>query len=225
MTPYNHNPNLQPTQDVNQHTTPKTMKTKSTAINKMQPPRNNIISPTTMFDNTKQIIMDIGKLSHSTTIHNIILQLLYPNGLCKYDFSHQAYLFEHSNKPVNCSHILVFLKQSACYTVTPYTHQWYRINTNKITDSHNIAICNDTTINMVPLTQGEPSEFDAFETIARLAFSQNQGNLSNDTQTQNASNTPIIASINIGNTPKTNLTQQHNQSTIILQQFNMLPRN
>ena len=48
--------------------------------------------------------------------------------------------------------ILVFLKQSTCYAITPDTHQWYRINTNKITDNHNIALCNDSVISMSPIT-------------------------------------------------------------------------
>ena len=55
--------------------------------------------------------------------------------------------------------------------------QWYRINTNKITNSHIIANCNDTTINMVPLPPAEPSESNAFETIVRLSLLQNQRDL------------------------------------------------
>ena len=53
--------------------------------------------------------------------------------------------------------------------VTPVNHQWYRINTNKITDNHNIAICNDTTINMVLLPPAEQLEFNTLKTIARLS--------------------------------------------------------
>ena len=74
-----------------------------------------------------------------------------------------------SCKPINCSCILVFLKQSACYTVTPDTHQWYWINTNEITYNHNTAIFNDTTTNMVPL----PPEINTFQTVVRLLLSQN----------------------------------------------------
>ena len=162
---------------------------------------------TTTFNHNKQIIMDIHKLSHSNTVCNKILQSLNPNGLCRYDNSHQAYLFEHTNKPVKCSHILVFFKQSTCYTVTPDTHQWYRINTNEITDNHNIAICNDTTINMVPLPPAEPPEFNAFETISRLLLSQNQRDLPHNIQTQTNPNTSIITNNSIGSTPKTNITQ------------------
>ena len=161
------------------------------------------------------------KLSHSTTLCNKSLQSLNLNGLCKYDNSHQAYLFEHSNKPVKFSNILVFLKQSTCYTVTPDTHQWYRINTNETTDNHNIAICNDTRINMVLLPPAEPPEFNAFETIARLSLLQNERDLPNGVQTQTTP-VPQLASNNIGNTPATNITQPHNQSTVILQQFSMI---
>ena len=34
---------------------------------------------------------------------------------------------------------------------SPDNHQYYNMNTNEITDNHNIAIWNDITINMVPL--------------------------------------------------------------------------
>ena len=131
---------------------------------------------------------------------------------------------EDSNKPIKCSCILVFLKQSACYTVNPDIHQWYMINTNKITDNHKIAICNDTTINMVPLPPAEPSEFNTFERIVRLSLPQNQRDLPNSTQTQAIPYTSIITDDNIGNTPKNNMIQSHNQSTIILQQFSMITK-
>ena len=51
--------------------------------------------------------------------------------LCQYSKTHQEYLFENSNKVVNCSYIPVFLKQSTCYIITPDTHQWYKINPMK----------------------------------------------------------------------------------------------
>ena len=73
---------------------------------------------------------------------------------------------------------------------------------HKITDNHNIAICNDTTTDMVPLSPAEPPVFNTFETIARLSLSQNQRDLSYDTQTHAISNTSIITTNNIGNTPK-----------------------
>ena len=60
--------------------------------------------------------MDTEALSHSSILCNKILQELRLNGLCKYDNTHQAYLFENSNKIVNCFNIPVFLKQVACYT-------------------------------------------------------------------------------------------------------------
>ena len=131
------------------------------------------MSQVTTFKQTKEIIMDIDALSHSTTLCNKILQALNLNGLCRYDNLCKAYLFKYSNKTVNCSYIPVFLKQSACYAITPDTHQWYRLNTTEITDNHNITLCNDPTINMVPLPTSEPSESNAFETIARLTLSQN----------------------------------------------------
>ena len=86
----------------------------------------------------------------------------------KYDSLHKAYMFEHSNILVNCSHILTFLNTLACYTINLDTHQWYRINTHEITDSHNIAICNDKTVHMVQLPPAKPNEANAIETFARL---------------------------------------------------------
>ena len=81
--------------------------------------------------------------------------------------------------------------------VTPDTHQWYRTNTNKITDNYNTAVSTDTTINMVPLPPAEPSEFSVFETVARLSLSQNQRGLLNDIQTQAVSNTSILTENNM----------------------------
>ena len=92
---------------------------------------------------------DIDTISHSNTHHNKIMKLLNLKSLYKYDSWHKAYIFEHSKTPANCSYILIFLKTLACYTITPDTHQWYWINTHEIMDSHNIAICNDTIVNMV----------------------------------------------------------------------------
>ena len=126
--------NLQQTQDINTHTTPSSTKPKlKTDLHKTHLHWDNITSPIANFDKTKQIVTDINKLSHSTTRHNTVLQTMTLNGLYKYDTSQQAYLFEHSGIPVNCTHILVFLKQSACFTVNPETHQWYRMNANEIT--------------------------------------------------------------------------------------------
>ena len=163
-------------------------------------------------------------MSHSTTICNKVLQAMSLNGLCKYDISRQAYLFEHSNKPVNCSHILVFLKQSACYTVNLNTHQWYRINTNEITNNHAIAICNDNSINIVPLPPAEPSEFNTFGTITRLLLSQNQAELPNVTHTQTISNNTSTPNNDIDNTSPAKMAQTNDQSTTILQQFSMIAK-
>ena len=79
--------------------------------------------------------------------------------------------------------MLTFLKQFACYTITPDTHKWHRINTNESTDNDNIAICNDTTINMVPLSTAEPSKSSAFETFGILTLLQNQRDPPDDNQT------------------------------------------
>ena len=174
------------------------------------------------FDETKQIVTDIDKQSHPTTIHNRILQVMNQNGLCKYDTSQQAYLFEHSSKPVNCSNILVFLKQSAWYTVNSETHQWYRINTNKISNNHTFAICNENSINMVPLPPAGPSEFNGFGTVARLSPTQNERDPLTNTHTQTISNNPFIPQNNIANVPRTNAEQTYDESNVILQHFRMI---
>ena len=174
-----------------------------------------------MFEQTKQIITDINALSHSSTICNQILQALNLNGFCKYDNLHKVYLFENSNKSVNCSYVLAFLKQSAWYAINPDTHQWYGINTNEITDNHNIALCNDSISNMVLLPTAGPSESNAFETLVRLTLSQNQRNLSNNNQTQLISSNSILTNNNTYN-PSQNIVHSHVQSTIILQKFSMV---
>ena len=133
-------------------------------------PGSSITQPVTNFKQTKQIIMDIDALSHSPTLCHKMLQELNLNGLYLYNSTHQAYLFEHSNKIGNYSYILVFLKQSACYTIKPDTHQWNRINTNEITNTHKIALCNGPTVHMMPLPSAEPLEVYTFKTIAKLHF-------------------------------------------------------
>ena len=75
-------------------------------------PVNSITHPVTNFEQTKHIIINIDTLSHTPTLHNKILQELNLNGLCQYNNTHQAYLVENSNKIVNSSYNLVFLKQS-----------------------------------------------------------------------------------------------------------------
>ena len=118
MTPHDNMPHLQPTQDVNLHVIHTQTNPKSTHINKAHSPRDNTMLLVTTLEKTKQIIRDIDALSHSTTLWNKILKSLNHNGWCKSDNLCKEYLFENPNKPVNCSYILVFLKQSECYTIT-----------------------------------------------------------------------------------------------------------
>ena len=215
-------PDLQPTQDISPHSIHMQTNAKSTSIKQTHSIIDNIKPPVTTFKKTKNIIMNIDALSYSTTLHNKIKQSINLNGLCKYDTLHKAYLFEYSNKPVNCFYILVFLKQSACYTITLDTHQCYRINTNEITDNHNIVLCNDPTLNMVPLSTAELSESNTFEAIARLIPSENQRDLPNSNQTQATLNTLILTNNNICNTSQNSMAQSHDQCTIILQIFSMI---
>ena len=61
-------------------------------------------------------------LSHSLNVHNKILQELNLNGLCQYSNSYKAYILEKSNHIVTCTYVLVFLRQSTYYVITPHTH-------------------------------------------------------------------------------------------------------
>ena len=54
-----------------------------------------------------------------------ILQEFSLLGLYQYNNAHQAYIIENSNHIVTCSYIVIFLRQSTCYIITPDTQQWY----------------------------------------------------------------------------------------------------
>ena len=92
------------------HPTNRALDKNSACIKVNHSPRENTTSTLTSFKQTKQIIMDIDTLSHSSALCNKILQSLNLNGLCKYDSLCKAYIFEQSNILVNCSHILIFIK-------------------------------------------------------------------------------------------------------------------
>ena len=77
-----------------------------------------------------------------------------------------------------------------CYTTTPDTHQWYTINTNEITDSHDIVICNNATINMVQLPPVEPHEANVIAIFARLAPQNSQTDVVHITNGQLITNNP-----------------------------------
>ena len=100
--------------------------------------------------------MNIDSLSYFPTLHNKILQELNLNGLCQYNNTLQACLFENSNQEVNCSYILIILRKSTCYIITPGTHQWYQISANEILEDHKLALCNDPTVHMEPIPPAEP---------------------------------------------------------------------
>ena len=75
---------------------------------------------------------------------------------------------------------------------------------------------------MFLLPPAELSEFNAFETFARLSLLQNQRDLLNDIQTQAISSTSIVPNHNICNMPQNDMAQSHNKPTVILQQFSMI---
>ena len=173
-------------------------------------------------EQAKQIIKNKDVLSHSPPLQNKILQELNLHSLCKYNNTHQAYIYENSKETVNCPYILVFLKQLTCYAITPDTHHWYRINTNEITDNHKIALCNGLTVHMVPLPSAEPSEVNAVETVARTTHSHTPKDHPNDTHTESIYSNSTSTNNNRNNSPQNNAVYPHDQSTVILQQFSMI---
>ena len=73
---------------------------------------------------------------------------------------------------------------------------------------------------MVPIQPAEPSEINAFKTIARLTFLQTQNEQINNTHTL-----PMYSNLtnqNTNSSPQNQNIHLHNQSTIILQQFRMI---
>ena len=140
------------------------------------------------------------------------MKSLHQKGLCTYNSLHKAYIFEQSTIPFNCSHISIFLKHLACYTVNLDTHQWYRINSHEIIKNHNIAICKNKTVNMVQLPPAEPPNVNAIKTFGRLTA--RNGNTNIDQASNNTHGNPCPALHNI---PFPN-----NQSTIIKDQFSQL---
>ena len=77
--------------NVNPNPTHTQTHTNSARTYRAQSPKDNTTYPVTMFEWTKQIIMDTDALSHSPALCNNILQSLNLNGLCKYDNLQKAY--------------------------------------------------------------------------------------------------------------------------------------
>ena len=119
-------------------------------------------------------------------------------------------MFEQSAIPVNCPHILIFLKHSACHTKNPDTHQWYRINSWEIKKNHNVAIFNDKTVNMVQLPPAGPQKANAIETFARLTTINSNTHV--DQISNNSNNNP----------PINNMPLPNNQSSIFIDKFSQL---
>ena len=114
-------------------------------------------------------IMDINALSYSPKLHNKILQGLNLHGLCQYSKSHKAYIFEKSNRVVNFSYVLIFLRQSMCYVITSHTHHDTKLMCMKYL-SHKLLLCDDQSAHMPPLPPPELPEINAFTTITRLTL-------------------------------------------------------
>ena len=114
--------------------------------------------------------MDIDAFLHSPKLHNKILQELnlVAYGNIASHMPHQVYIFEKSNCVVKCYHVLIFLRQSTCYGITLYTHQWYEFNANEILKNHKPVLSDDQSAHMLPLSPAEPPETHAFMTIAIL---------------------------------------------------------
>ena len=165
---------------------------------------NSITLPATSFDQAKQITMNIDALSCSPTLQDQILQEVNLHGLCIYNNTQHAYLYENSNKVVTHSHIIVFLKQSTCYALTPDRHQWFRINANEINDKHKITLCNDPTVHIMQLPSADPLEVNALNTIERLLHSHTSVNHMNNNHPQPSYNISTSSNNSMNNSPQTN---------------------
>ena len=97
-TSHNNTPYKQWVPMLNPSDTHKHITTPPNPTYRRDPSEYSLTHPATNFQQTKQIIMDIGALSHLPTLHNKILQELNINGLCQNNNMHQAYLFQNSNK-------------------------------------------------------------------------------------------------------------------------------
>ena len=64
---------------------------------------------------------------------------------------------------VNCSHILIFLKPLACYTISPDTHQWYRINTH-------VRLWTATILQFVMTTYSTPYSYHQLSQMKQMAL-------------------------------------------------------
>ena len=107
-----------------------------------------------------------------------------------------------------------------CYVITPYKHQWHKINANETLENHKLALCDDQSAHMVPLLTDEPPEINAFATITRLTFLQAQdGQISNNHKPM-YSNISLVNQ-NINGSHQSQHVHPHDQSTVILQQFNI----
>ena len=81
---------------------------------------------------------------------------------------HKKHTYLKNQITVNYSCILIFLRQSTCYVITPNTHQWYKINANKIFDSYKLAPCDDHSTHMIPIPPAEPPEINPFAYCYKL---------------------------------------------------------
>ena len=158
----------------------------------------------------------------SPTLCNKILQELNLNGLCQYCNSHKVYIFKKSNCIVNCSYVLVFLRQSTCYVITPNKHQWYKISANKILESHKLALWKDHLTHIGPKPPAKLPEINAFTTITGLTFLQTQDEQVSNTYTQPMYSDIVLVNQNTNSSLQNQYVHPHDQSTVILQQFSMI---
>ena len=76
-----------------------------------------------------------------------------------------------------------------CYVITPHTHQWYKINANKILENHILALCDDQSAQMVPL----PPEINAYTSMIRLTLVKSQdGQINGNCNQPMYNNMPLV---------------------------------
>ena len=115
----------------------------------------------------------------------------------------------------------MFLNMAACYVVTPHIHQWYRINTKEILQDHELVLCDDEVAYMVPLPPSEPLAMNTYMTLPRVTLQQNEDSQNNVHSKQpQCTSTPLVNQLTEWSHQSQNV-HQHNQSTIMQQQFSI----
>ena len=115
--------------------------------------------------------------------------------------------------------MLIFVRQSSCYVITPHTHHWYKINANEILKNHKLALCEHQSPHMVLLPPAELPEINASMIITTLTLLQAQnGQISDNCKHPMYSNIQLVNQ----NTNDSHQTQDTHPMTNLLPSYNNL---